>query len=203
MTNDIKHISVLYCIIIGLLISNFIFYKKDNKLQPIIKGYKTIYKPSEVIRDTVTKDIIVFKDKKIIVDNTDVTYVNKYLSAVDSISKLNVVLDLSKIRQYKDEVDNDDINITIDSEVTGKLNWIKTKYTIKERLLPAPEVITKQSTFALYTGVEISNSLLLNSPNVKFDIGFQNKKGDIISGGYDINNNIYLGYKYRLINIIK
>jgi len=36
------------------------------------------------------------------------------------------------------------------------------------------------------------------------DLGFQNKKGDILGVGYDpLNKSIFLDYKVRLINIKK
>ena len=61
----------------------------------------------------------------------------------------------------------------------------------------------KKTVFALYACLEVYNNLQLSNPGIKADIGIQNKKGDIFTGGYDINQNIYIGYKKQLFKINK
>ena len=209
MNSTYKHIATLY-IIIGLLL--FGLFIQNNK---IISSNKTIEvnipakdgtfvktKPSEIKYDTIIKDTIIFKDKKIIIDNTDKIIVQNYLLAKDSIEKLNILLNAAKIRKYQEKFDNEDITLTIDAETTGTINWIKPSYIIKERKIDVP-VIDKKTVFALYAGGKISNNLNLNSPNIESNIGIQNKKGNILFIGYDTQHNISLGYSFRIINIKK
>jgi hypothetical protein len=209
MTNFNKHISTLY-IIIGLLLFGLFIQSKPSKDNIV---YKTITvpakdgtfvktKPAEIKYDTIIRDTIVYKDKKIIIDNTDKKIVNDYLEAKDSIAKLNVVINSSKIRRYKDRLEDDSIVIDIESETTGTLNWIKPSYKIKEQKLSIP-VITKNTVFAVYVGGGISNNLQFNNFALEGNLGIQNKKGDIISVGYDTQKNISLKYSVRLINIKK
>ncbi len=209
MANNIKHLTTLY-IIIGLLLFSLFIQNKKCKFSTTTKivtvpakdGVFVKNKPTEIKYDTILKDTIVYKDKKIIIDNTDKKIVNDYLKAKDSIAKLNIVINSAKIRKYKDRLEDDNIIIDIESETTGTLNWIKPSYKIKEQKLPVP-IITKNTVFALYVGGGISNNLQFNNFALEGNLGIQNKKGDIISVGYDTQKNISLKYSVRLINIKK
>jgi len=184
---------------------------EDNKLPskeakeiiiPAKKGSFTSVKPIK-IHDTIIKDSIVFKNKKIILTNpVDKKLVLQYLEAKDSISKLKILINSVKINKYSTKFNNEDIDLTIDTETTGTLNSIKPAYIIKEKKVDVP-VKTLNSVFALYTGVEIYNNKNLNNPGAKIDLGIQNKKGDIYSLGFDTNKNFFVGYKLRIINIKK
>lgn len=209
MNSTYKHIAILY-IIIGLLL--FGLFIQNNKINssnktievniPAKDGTFVKTKPIEIKYDTIIKDTIIFKDKKIIIDNTDKTIVQNYLLAKDSIEKLNILINSAKIRNYKEIFDNEDISLTIDAETTGSLNWIKPSYIIKERKLDVP-VIDKKTVFALYAGAGIYNNTSFSNPGIKLDLGVQLKKGDILEGSYDTNKNIYISYKKQLINIRK
>lgn len=170
---------------------------------PSQKGSFVKYNPTPVKDGTlVYRDTIIYKDKKIIVDNTDTTYVGKYLRAKDSIEKLKVVLSLSKKRKYSEKFENDTISLNIEAETTGTLNYLKPSWVIKERTIDTP-IKNKESVFAVYGGFEIYNNKTFSNPGVKVELDFQNRKGNILSIGGDTNQNIYLGYKVRLINIKK
>ena len=75
-------------------------------------------------------------------------------------------------------------------------------YIIKERKQEIT-IKQKQPVFALYGGLKLVNNLKLANPNIEGNLGFQNKKGAILEVGYDINKNISIGYKYRILNIQK
>lgn len=211
MSANFKHLATLY-ILIGLLIfslflqrscnSNIKSSKNTTVVIPAKNGKFVKTKPNEIEYDTIIKDTIIYKDKKIIIDNTDKTIVKKYLKATDSIGKLKILIDAAKIRRYSDTFDNDDIKLTIETETTGKLNWIKPTYTIKEKTINVP-IKVKETVFALYAGLEVYNNLQLSNPGIKVDLGIQNKKGDIFTGGYDMNQNIYIGFKKQIFTIKK
>ena len=199
-------------IIIVLLFVIFLQRSCNNKQLPSIQNQEVTV-PSQQgsfsplkpvkIHDTIVKDSIVFKNKIISVTNPlDKELVINYLKAKDSIDRLNLFINAVKINKYKENFDNKDISLTIEAETTGTLNYIKPTYIIKEKTIDVPVKI-KQTVFAIYTGVETYNNTLLNNFGVKIDLGIQNKKGDIYTAGFDTNNNIYIGYKLRLINIKK
>lgn len=155
------------------------------------------------IHDTIIKDSIVFKNRKITVVNPlDKQMVVDYLKAKDSIERLNLFIKAVKINKYKQNFDNKDITLDIEAETTGTLNYIRPIYTIKEKKVDAP-VYIKQTKFALYTGIEVYDNKSFGNAGAKIDLSIQNKKGDIYTAGYDSNSNIYIGYKLRLININK
>lgn len=205
-----KSIIAPYILLILSLLYIFLYKDCNDNVKPQTKiitvpakdGTFVKIKPLEIKYDTILKNTIIYKDKKIIIDNTDKKIVTDYLEAKDSITKLNVVINSAKIRRYKNKLENDDIVIDIESETTGTLNWIKPSYVIKEQKLPVP-VITKNTVFALYAGGGISNNLQFNNFAVEGNLGIQNKKGDILSVGYDTQKNISLKYSVRLINIKK
>lgn len=199
-------------IIIILLFVIFLQKSCNNKELPSIQNQEVTI-PSQngsfnslkpvKIHDTIVKDSIIFKNKTISVINPlDKELVINYLKAKDSIDKLNLFINAVKINKYKENFDNKDISLTIEAETTGTLNYIKPTYIIKEKTIDVPVKI-KQTVFAIYTGVETYNNTLLNNFGIKIDLGIQNKKGDIYTAGFDTNNNIYIGYKLRLINIKK
>jgi hypothetical protein len=205
-----KSVIVPYILLVLSLIYIFLYKSCNNNIKSQTKiitispkdGTFVKTKPTEFKYNAIIRDTIVYKDKKIIIDNTDKKIVNDYLKAKDSIAKLNIVINSAKIRRYKNKLEDDNIVIDIESETTGTLNWIKPSYKIKEQKLPVP-VLTKNTVFALYVGGGISNNLQFNNFALEGNIGIQNKKGDIISVGYDTQKNISLKYSVRLINIKK
>ena len=208
---DIKKL-IYPIVIILLLLVIFIQRSCSNNKEPSIQNQEVVVptqngsfnavKPVKVY-DTIIKDSIVFKDKVIPITNPlDKQLVIDYLKAKDSIDKLNLFMNAVKTNKYIQNFDNKDINLTIEAETTGTLNYIKPEYSIKEKTITIP-VKVKETVFALYTGLEIYNNATLSNSGIKVDLGIQNKRGDIYTAGYDTNKNIFIGYKLRLINIKK
>lgn len=209
--NNIKHLTTLY-IIIGLLTLSLFLQRscttsgklpsKEKIIIPAKDGTFVKTKPHEIKYDTIIKDTIIYKNKKIIIDNTDKKIVEEYLKAKDSIAKLNVVLKASKIRKYNEKFDNDDLTLNIEAETTGTLNYIKPTYTIKEKVVSAP-VIIKQSVFSMYLGGGLNANLNTLTPEYFVNAGIQNKRGDIISGGFGSNRTVTASYMFRILDIKK
>lgn len=177
----------------------------EKKKEIVIPEKKGSFPPVKLMKvyDTIIKDSIVFKDRKInVINPLDKQMVIDYLKAKDSIERLNLFIKAVKINKYNQNFDNNDISLNIEAETTGTLNYVKPTYVIKEKKVSAP-IYIKQTKFALYTGFELYDSKNLNAPGVKIDLSVQNKKGDLYTAGYDSDKNIYIGYKLRLININK
>lgn len=178
------------------------FQTKKEILIPEKKDSFPSIKPIKLV-DIKIKDSIVFKDRKInVVNPLDKKMVVDYLKAKDSIERLNLFIKAVKINKYNQNFDNDDISLNIEAETTGTLNYVKPIYTIKAKKVSAP-VYIKQTKFALYTGIQVYNNKNLGNAGIEVDLSIQNKKGDMYTIGYDTDKNIYIGYKFRLININK
>ena len=206
-----KHIVSLYIIIGTLLL--ILFSNRCTKNDVINTPIKEIIipakdgtfvkrKPSEIKYDTIIKDTIIYKDKRIIIDNTDKRIVESYLKAKDSIEKLNVVIAASKIRKYSEKFENKDLVLNIEAETTGTLNYIKPSWIIKEQVVEAP-VIIKKTVFAAYLGGGLNTNIKNLSPEYFINAGFQNKKGDILLAGYGTNGTIQATYIFRILDIKK
>lgn len=197
MSYNLKHLATLY-VLIGLLIfSLFLQRSCSNKIikpQEVIK-YDTIFKPV-VSKPTVVTKYKTAKGKDILIPGKiDTVEVKVFEQSVDTI-KLKMFVDATRIRSYTTQFNKNDADISIYTETKGELLKIVPTITIKQSKV-------KNIVFAMYGGIEVYNNLQLSNPGVKVDLGIQNKKGDIFTGGYDTNQNIYIGFKKQLFNIKK
>jgi hypothetical protein len=199
MKNNFKHLITLY-IIIGLLLFSLFLTKSCNNKQSFQKvktvvQYDTIFKPVKAKTKIITKYKTI-KGKNIYISGKiDTIEVKVFEKAVDTI-KLNMFIDATKIRSYTTQFNDSVADISIYAETKGELLKIVPTVTIKQ-------VKKIETVFALYGGLEIYNNLQLSNPGVKVDLGIQNKKGDIFTGGYDTNQNIYIGFKKQIFTIKK
>jgi len=196
MNTNFKHLSTLYIIIGLLLFSLFLQRSCDNNIKAkTVVQYDTIFKPLE----TKTKIITKYKNIKgkniYIPGKIDTVEVKVFEQSIDS-TKLDMYIDARKIRSYTTDFNNDDADISIYTETKGELLKIVPTVKIKQFKV-------KETVFAMYGGLEVYNNLQLSNPGIKVDLGIQNKKGDIFTGGYDTNKNIYIGYKKQLFKIRK
>lgn len=194
-------------IIIVLVTCLFVQRSCNNKNTSIIKvpsitgTFKKII-PIPIKYDTLYKDSIVYKDKVIKITNpVDVKLAESYLKAKDSIARLNLYISAIEIKRYKEVFDDSNVTITVDAETTGKLNWMKPSYVIKERDITIPLKV-KQTVFAAYLGGGMGISKTM-TPSFTGNVGFQNKRGDIILGGYAVDGTVSATYIVRILNIKK
>lgn len=199
MEKNYKHLTTLY-ILIGLLIFSLFLQKSCNNKQAFQKvnttvQYDTIFKPSEIKTKVITKYKNIKGDNIYIPGKIDTVKVKVFEKATDSV-QFNMFTSATKIRSYTTKFNDSVANVSIYTETKGELLKIVPTVHIKQ-------IKKIETVFALYGGLEIYNNLQLNNPGIKADIGIQNKKGDIFTGGYDTNQNIYLGYKKQLFKIRK
>ena len=120
----------------------------------------------------------------------------KYLNALSENEKLKLYLEAIQKRTYTDTLEDKNIKIDYIAETTGTLNDIKINYTIK------PDTIKiKKPVFTLYGGLGSSMSVDIK-PGIKLNLGYQNKKGNLIFAGYDpINRTITADYNIKIFDI--
>ena len=167
-----------------------------KKGKEIIK-YDTIFKPIELPSKTITKYKTIKGDVVYLPGKVDTVEVKVFEKAEDS-TKIKMFTDATKIRQYNQQFKDSLADVSIFAETKGELLKIVPTVTIKARL---PE---KKTVFAVYGGLELYVPYTFDNVSYKLNLRFQNKKGNLLSGGYDPINKIgFVGYDFRFINIKK
>lgn len=209
---DLKHKLILYTTILTLVA--IIFVQRSCSAQTSQSKQKVIVpekvgefkSPIAIINKKGTKDSIVYRNKTVVTENP----FNKKLAEdfivsqkeKDSLKALKLYLNAIEEREQTYVFDNKDTKLEIYTKTRGEILKITPKYTIKERE-EILDVKSKETVFALYSGVGISNNTQLNNFAVEAHIGLQNKTGDILSVGYDTQKNISIKYSIQLFKIKK
>lgn len=156
-----------------------------NKTANVQKG-KTIYKKNPI-------------DKKLIAENEKLK--SDFAKANDSIKQLsfNKAIQLSK---FSTKFEDEDIVLNINGIVQGEVKEITPNYIIKEKKIEVP-VKQKETVFRLLGGLELGNNTQLDDFKVKANLMFQNRKGNIISGSFDTNQTVWVGYNISIFDIKK
>ena len=141
---------------LGLLAGYFLFADKRTTVTiPEEKGEFKEQKPV-YITDTVT----VYKTKwKTTTDTIEIITENPvndslalaYQQTKDSLNRFKMYLDAIQIKQFSNTFEDEYQIINITGEVQGQLNWIKPKYTIKERQIEVP---VKRFGIGPYIGID-------------------------------------------------
>lgn len=209
METVIKHIKIIIIVLLlgVIFVQRSCYNNSKQKVQstslPIIEGKFNKVKPIPNTIDTVYLDSIVYKDKVIKVNKpVDKKLVEDYLKAKDSITKLNLYVASVQTNTYTKTFSDDKIDITVNAETTGTLNRLDLKYKSKNIKVDLP-VTVKKTAFALYAGGGLNVNIVDIKPEYFANIGIQNKRGDIILGGFGSNKTIQATYVFRILNITK
>lgn len=104
----------------------------------------------------------------------------------------------NQLNNFSSKFEDDNLLLNINGIVRGEVQEITPSYTIKSQKVEVP---VKQTVFRLLGGAEIGSSIITPKLNFKANLMFQNRKGDIISGSYDTNQTIWIGYNKSIFNI--
>ena len=164
-----------------------------------LESKKPELKPLEIKQEPIVKkDGLVYKENpfNIILAEENTKLKADYSRMIDSLKSkaYDKAIELNTF-SYKSE--DKYLKLTIDGIVRGEVSEITPSYTIKEQ---ESEVFVKEKLPGLKVlgGVEVGNTKTLDDLSFKGSVLFQNRKGNIISAGYDTDNKIWLGY-YRSI----
>lgn len=164
-----------------------------------LESKKPELKPIEIKQEPIVKkDGLVYKENpfNIILAEENTKLKSDYSKMSDSLKSkaYDKAIELNTF-SYKSE--DKYLKLTIDGIVRGEVSEITPSYTIKEQ---ESEVFVKEKLPGLKVlgGVEVGNTKTLDDLSFKGSVLFQNRKGNIISAGYDTDNKIWLGY-YRSI----
>lgn len=164
-----------------------------------LESKKPELKPLEIKQEPIVKkDGLIYKENpfNIILAEENTKLKSDYSKMSDSLKSkaYDKAIELNTF-SYKSE--DKYLKLTIDGIVRGEVSEITPSYTIKEQ---ESEVFVKEKLPGLKVlgGVEVGNTKTLDDLSFKGSVLFQNRKGNIISAGYDTDNKIWLGY-YRSI----
>jgi hypothetical protein len=137
--------------------------------------------------------------QKLIEEN--VRLVQDFAKANDSIKQLsfNKAIQLNK---FSTKFEDDNLVININGVVQGEVKEVTPNYTIKERKMEVP-VKAKETVFRVLGGLELGNNTQLDAFKLKANLMFQNRKGNIISGSFDTNQTVWVGYNISIFDIKK
>lgn len=170
---------------------------------PEISGKFDPQKPKHIPVKGLEKDqknpIIKWKDKEVIVENPlNTELVEQYVKAKDSIERLNLYLKSIQLNSFSSKFEDENLLLNINGIVRGEVQEITPSWTIKKH---EAEVKTKETVFRMLAGAEVGSSIITPKLNFKANLMFQNRKGNVISGSYDTNQTVWIGYNKSIFNI--
>ncbi len=188
-------------LIITFILIQFFFIKINQKtvIKDSVKidSVLVIKKIPEIKRETIFLNPKKVKEYVYINNGKDLikTLEKQYNKKIDSLVLINELLKMKVKKVYKQQLNDSLVNIEATVKSSGKVDFIKLKYELKERNIQHYE---KTITKKVYPKFRILGGVSTNFNSVNFNLSLQNKKGNIYGIGYDTNGNINIEYKYNL-----
>jgi hypothetical protein len=168
---------------------------------PEVKGKFEAKKPINVpINNSVIKEYLTTENPinpKLLAENEKLKV--DFAKASDSIKKLQYSKAV-QLNKFSTKFEDENLLLNINGIVQGEVKEITPNYTIKEKKI---EVLVKpkETVFRLLGGMELGNNTKLDGFAAKANLMLQNRKGNIISGSFDTNQNIWIGYNFSIFDI--
>lgn len=166
--------------------------------------YKTIVTP-KWYRDRKTeqkylKDLSE-AEEKIIAFQEEIDNMQTEFMWSDSIKQAELYRLATELKRFETELEDEYLKLKISGIIGGnEIKEITPTYTIKKREIEVPK---KETKFRMLAGVGLGNTLTFDKPIFNANVGFQNKKGNIINFGYDTESRILVGYNFSIFKIDK
>ena len=173
--------------------------KDDNVIITKPKhGSISINKPEE-IKNSIKYKYITLKGDTITLENPiNIELAEQYKKEKDSLQKEILFYKAIQKRKYKNKFEDKHILGTVYAETTGTLDSIGIEYDIK------PDTIKiKQPVFRLLGGLSLQSNINTLKTNLGLNLGFQNKKKDIILFGVNTNQDAEVKYIKNIFTIKK
>lgn len=139
-------------------------------------------------------------DKKLIAENEKLK--TAFAKETDSLKKVIAYNKAIQLNKFSTKFEDENLVLNINGVVQGEVKEITPNYTIKEKKMEVP-VKQKETVFRLLGGLELGNNTQLDAFKVKANLMFQNRKGNIISGSFDTNQTVWVGYNISIFDIKK
>ena len=170
---------------------------------PEVKGKFEAKKPVNVpIGQKVSKGKPIYIeneiDPKLIAENKKLK--SDFAKEKDSLKRIIAYNKSVQLNKFSTTFDDDNLLLNIDGIVQGEVKEITPSYTIKPKKVEV-QVKPKETVFRLLGGLEVGNNTKLDGFAAKANLMLQNKKGNIISGSFDTNQTIWIGYNFSIFDI--
>jgi len=192
-------ISRLFYVLLGAFIVLFFMRgcKSNDVAIPKNGSFKTdtIIKHKTLPGKTITvkgKEVIVYKNNEI---NKELALENynlqiAYINAKDSLEKEKLYKTAIELKSFNQPFENDNFKANVSGIVQGEVKSMQFDYELKK--LPI-----KETKFRMLLG----GGITLKAADL--NLGFQNRKGNILEVGYNTEKEIRIGYKQSLFSINK
>lgn len=199
---------IIACLIIGYFVFDGCRDKPETVIvnTPEVKGsFPAVVNPASVPApekvyvykyiDRVTRDTV-----EIVTENPVNETLLAYYNNATQREKDSLHADAIGIREY--DIPQEDSLLKTDNYIKaqGTVLEFKQSYTIKPQKVAVKK---KETVFRMLAGFEVGNTLQIDNPVAKANLMLQNKKGNILTVGYDIDKRIWVGYNFSIFNIKK
>jgi len=167
------------------------FKAKKPAHEPVISKIKHTKK-----RETIYKDNPI--DKKLIAENEKLK--QEFSKETDSLKKEILFAKVAQLNKFSTKFEDENLVLNINGIVQGEVKEITPNYIIKEKKIEVP-VKVKETVFRVLGGMEVGNTAQLNAFKLKANLMFQNRKGNIISGSFDTNQTVWVGYNISIFDV--
>ena len=200
------NVNIILCAVIAILIvALFIVPKrcdtkeaeKQTLKTPEIKAEFKAVKPisQKVTRQKVynqNEEFLQSQINELLAQNDSL--MRAYAKAPDSVKKKSYEKAI-EITEFSHTFDSDTITIDVKGLTRGEVQSIKAKYKIKSLTIEAPKVKRH-----LLGSLEVGNSKSFDAFNVKAGVGYQNRRGTILSASADTDKRFYIGYSFSIFS---
>ncbi|CAL2077758.1 conserved protein of unknown function [Tenacibaculum sp. 190524A02b] len=127
----------------------------------------------------------------------------KHKQKADSLTILRELLQATKVRTYKEHFEDSIISANVTTETKGYLKSIDFDYKLKPQKVSFYEkTITKnvKPKFSLLVGGKVNTSYDFEKASFELNLGYQDKKGNIIEFGANTQKHFTIGYKKSIFS---
>jgi hypothetical protein len=169
------------------------FESKKPVHEPVLKlSNSTTLKEKATSKENLQVEKLIAENEKLKED---------FAKASDSIKQLKFNKAI-QLNSFSANFEDENLTLNINGIVQGEVKELTPNYTIKERKAET-QVKSKETAFRLLGGLEVGNTVTLDNFGMKANLMFQNRKGNIISGSFDTNQTIWVGYNWSIFDVKK
>lgn len=133
---------IIYVSLIVLLVVLLINPRESAGMKPTINipAVEGVFKADSIkpIENSKKKKVVYQKDTIVVPEALNEDLLLKYAQAQDSIERLNLYVDMIQTRKYFKNFKDDNINIDLEMNVTGKLEDVKLEYQTFQKSIEVP-----------------------------------------------------------------
>ena len=159
------------------------FESVKPKQEPINKNYSAEPKYRTLVQNLSEKEREFFQFQLDSLISLNTAYEKEFIYS-DSVKKNNLYKEAIQLKSFNQPFENDKIKINATGLVRGTIESIGFDYEIKEQKINVEIPRQKETYLRVLAGGGFGINKALNQSVWKANIGFQNKKGNIVRGSF-------------------